>query len=222
MKFIKYITILFLILIVSPANAQFGTIGGGSGSGDMAKATYDADADNAADLANALADYSVLYDGVMSDGFLTKYDLTTKKLKSAGAPTTGLSDAAVGERLIKTGDTTIDGEVGAGLYGTVTSTDTGTGNLNIDGVSYADYNYSNGASAATYTPVITSAPASGKIRYITLTLGGGAGVVTLTATNITWIGTAGAAATTTNKKSTYACMIPSSGNALCKIVAEAY
>jgi hypothetical protein len=182
----------------------------------------DADSDGAADLAQALSDYSVIYEGEMSDGFLTKYDLSTKKLKSAGAPTTGLSDAAVGERLIKTGTTTIDGEVGAGLYGTVTATDQGTANINIDGVSYADYNYSNGASAATYTPVITSAPASGKIRYITLTLGGGAGVVTLTATHITWIGTAGAAATTTNKKSTYACMIPATGNALCKIVAEAY
>jgi len=37
-----------LILIVSPANAQFGTIGGGSGSSTI----LDADADGAADLAN--------------------------------------------------------------------------------------------------------------------------------------------------------------------------
>jgi hypothetical protein len=105
---------------------------------------------------------------------------------------------------------------------TIASAAQGTANINIDGASACDYNYSNGASAATYTPVITAPPAANKVRYITITLGGGAGVVTLTATNITWIGTAGAAATTTNKKSTYVCIIPASGNALCKIVAEAY
>ena len=109
-------------------------------------------------------------------------------------------------------------------YATVSGTSQGTGNINIDGASYSDYNYSNGASTATYTPVITSAPASGYVRYITLTVGCGscAGVITMTWTNVSWIGTAGAATTTTNKSSTYACKIPSSGNALCSIVAEAY
>jgi hypothetical protein len=118
--------------------------------------------------------------------------------------------------------TTLSLNAAAGNYATVTSASQGTANINIDGVSYTDYNYSNGASTATYTPVITAPPASGFVRYITLTIGGGAGVVTLTATNITWIGTAGAAVTTTNKKSTYACIIPESGSARCSIVAEAY
>lgn len=104
----------------------------------------------------------------------------------------------------------------------ISSTATGTGNINIDGVSASHYRYSNGASAATYTPVITSAPPASTERYVLLTVGGGAGVCTMTWTNVTWLGTAGAAATTTNKKSTYACIIPESGNAQCKIVAEAY
>ena len=107
-------------------------------------------------------------------------------------------------------------------YPTYSSTSTATGNINIDGVSYSDYNFSNGSSTATYTPVITAAPGAGNVRFVLLTVGGGSGVCTMTWTNITWMGTAGAAATTTNKKSTYACKIPSSGNALCSIVAEAY
>ena len=69
--------------------------------------------------------------------------------------------------------------------------------------------------------MITSPPASGKERGIILTVGGGAGACTMTWTNVSWIGTAGAAATTTNKYSHYACFIPSSGNAKCKIIAEA-
>lgn len=103
----------------------------------------------------------------------------------------------------------------------ITSTTQGTGNINLDGVSAADYNYSNGASAATYTPVFTSLPASGKVRYVTATFGGGAGVDTMTWTNCTWIGTAGAAATITNKKSTYAFLIRSTG-AMCRVVEEGY
>lgn len=219
----KILVACFTILLVCAAiQAHADSYGGAYGGGGGGSSTVlDADADTAADKANALADYSVLYDGSIADGDLTKYDNATKKLQSAGAPVTGMAEAAVGERIIKTGTTTIDGEVGAGLYDTVASAATGNGNINIDGVSAADYNYSNGASAAAYTYVITSAPASGKVRYITLTIGGGAGVVTSTWTNITWIGTAGSDTTTTNKKSTYACIIRNTGSQ-CKVVAEAY
>lgn len=101
------------------------------------------------------------------------------------------------------------------------SATTPTGNINIDGVSADHYYFNNGADAATYTPVIAAPPASGKERGIILTVGGGAGVITMTWTNVSWIGTAGAAATTINKYSHYACFIPASGNAKCKIIAEA-
>ena len=103
----------------------------------------------------------------------------------------------------------------------IVSTTTATGNINLDGVSASNYEYSNGSTAATYTPVFTSLPGTGKIRWVTATFGGGSGVCTMTWTNVAWIGTAGAAATTTNKKSTYACRVKSTG-AECVVVAEAY
>jgi len=104
---------------------------------------------------------------------------------------------------------------------TITSAAQGDATLNLDGVAYCDYNYSNGASAAAYTTSFTSKPASGLVRYITLSLGGGAGVVTTTWTGVAWIGTAGSTTTTTNKTSSYACKV---GNATtyCTIIAEAY
>jgi len=105
---------------------------------------------------------------------------------------------------------------------TYTSAATGTGNINIDGASYEVYNFNNGSSAATYTPVITSPPATGFSRFVLLTVGGGSGVITMTWTNVTFMSTAGAATTTTNKRSTYCCLIPSTGNALCSITGEAY
>ncbi len=111
--------------------------------------------------------------------------------------------------------------VSGASYQATASTSTGTGNINIDGVSADHYYFNNGASAATYTPVITSPPASGKERGVILTVGGGAGVCTMNWTNVSFIGTAGASATTPNKYSHYACFIPSSGNAKCKIIAEA-
>lgn len=101
------------------------------------------------------------------------------------------------------------------------STTQATGNINIDGVSADHYYFNNGASAATYTPVITAPPTSGKERGIILTVGGGAGVCTMIWTNVSWIGTAGAGATTANKYSHYACIIPSSGNAKCSVWREA-
>jgi len=107
-------------------------------------------------------------------------------------------------------------------YPSATSTTTGTGNINIDGASADHYYFSNGASTATYTPVITSPPASGYERGIVLTVGGGAGVITMTWINVTWLGTAGAATTTTNKYSSYGCFIRNTGNAICKIIAEAH
>jgi hypothetical protein len=109
------------------------------------------------------------------------------------------------------------------LYnGTSTGTPTSTGNINIDGLSYSVYAFNNGSSTATYTPVITSPPTSGIVRYITLIVGGGSGVDTLTWTNVTFMGTSGSSTTTTNKQSRYACEIRHTGNALCSIVAEAY
>ncbi|MDY0282296.1 MAG: hypothetical protein RBR35_17245, partial [Salinivirgaceae bacterium] len=106
-------------------------------------------------------------------------------------------------------------------YPATASASTATGDINIDGVSADHYYFNNGADAATYTPVITSAPATGYERGIILTVGGGAGVITMTWTNVSFIGTAGEATTTASKYSHYACFIPSSGNAKCKIIAEA-
>lgn len=117
-----------------------------------------------------------------------------------------------------TGTTTLPDSPSCPTYA---STSTATGNINIDGAAYCDYNFADGATAVTYTPVITVPPASGKVRYVTLTLGGGSGVVTITSTNITWMDTA-PTVTTTNKKSTFVCIIPNTGNAICKIVKEAY
>ena len=104
----------------------------------------------------------------------------------------------------------------------ITSTSTGTGNINLDGTAASDYNYNNGSGTATYTPIFTTLPSSGQVRYITATFGGGSGVDTMTWTNVNWIGATGAAATTTTKKSTYACIIRYSTGAFCKIVQEAY
>jgi hypothetical protein len=118
------------------------------------------------------------------------------------------------------GDTAFVSPTGA-KYSQITNTSQGTGDINLDGTAASDYNYSNGASAATYTPVFTNLPAANKVLRVTLTVGGGAGVITMTWTNVTWIGTAGAAATTTNKKSTYAIIVDHNG-ARAAIVAEAY
>ena len=106
-------------------------------------------------------------------------------------------------------------------YATYASTSTATGNINIDGASYNDYWFNNTSTAATYTPVITSAPAANTVRYVTLHVGGGTGVDTMTWTNVDFMGPAGAAATTTSKYSHYACIIPASGHAKCSIIAEA-
>ena len=151
---------------------------------------------------------------------------------AAGVPTGKVADVATGQVLTSGGtgaapvysanpSVTSVTTVSADAETSITSTTTGTGNINLDGVSASDYNYSNGSSTATYTPVFTSLPSSGYVRYITATFGGGSGVDTMTWTNVNWIGTTGAAATTTNKKSTYACILRSSG-AWCKIVQEAY
>jgi len=104
----------------------------------------------------------------------------------------------------------------------VTSAATATG-VNIDGADGTrDYNYSNGASAAAYTPVFTSKPAAGKVRGVIATFGGGAGVCTMDWANVTrWIGTTGATTTTTLKRSTYLFMIYNS-EVVGKIVQEAY
>ena len=105
-------------------------------------------------------------------------------------------------------------------YVSISSAVTGTGNINLDGVSAVNYEYSNGASTATYTPVFTSRPASG-VRTILLTVGGGAGVITMVWTNVTWMGLTGSSTTTTNKKSSYACIVDSAITR-CSIIAEAY
>jgi hypothetical protein len=168
---------------------------------------------------------SVPYTGATSD-----VDLGSKNLTTTG--TLSGSNVAIGTTLqfrVSGGVSQYSVDGGTTWYAiqgdaqpVISSAATGTGNINIDGVSASHYRYSNGASAATYTPVITSAPPAGTERFVLLTVGGGAGVMTMTWTNVTWLGSAGAAATTTNKKSTYACIIPESGNAQCKIVAEAY
>lgn len=163
--------------------------------------------------------------GDLTAGQLTCAD-GSGDLESCGAKTTDNStNGSVLKKVVTVGVHTIENATAGTDYlapaSTVAATDQGNANINIDGVSASDYNYSNGASAAAYTYVITSAPAAGKVRYITLTIGGGAGVVTSTWTNISWIGTAGSATTTTNKKSTYSCIIRNSGSQ-CAIVAEAY
>ena len=109
-------------------------------------------------------------------------------------------------------------------YASTGTTDQGTKNINIDGASYSSYYYSPLAgTAATYTPVITSAPGSGNVRFILLKLYGGTnGITTITWTNVTAIGAALATSVDASKTSVYSCEIPSSGNALCKAVAEGY
>lgn len=106
---------------------------------------------------------------------------------------------------------------------TVTNTALASTTINLDGVSYADYNYSNGTTAASYTTGWTSRPAAGSVRYITLTLNPSkaSGVITMTWTGVTWIGTAGASATTASKASMYVCTVGNS-TSYCKIVQEAY
>ena len=107
-------------------------------------------------------------------------------------------------------------------YASSGTTDQGTKNINIDGASYSRYLYSPLAgTAAVYTPVITSAPGAGTVRYIELVLGGGTnGVTTITWTNVDAIGTAFATSVAATKYSHYACMIPTSGHAQCAIIAE--
>jgi hypothetical protein len=133
-----------------------------------------------------------------------------------GNGTGGFSSAAAGSDFVGVG-----GELVGDYYTSITSAVTGTGNINLDGTAAADYNYNNGASAATYTPVFTTLPSSGKVRYITFTFGGGAGVITKTWTNVNWIGSAGSAVTITNLKDTYACILRSTG-AWCTAVYEGY
>jgi hypothetical protein len=106
-------------------------------------------------------------------------------------------------------------------YVSTGTTDQGTKNIVIDGLSYSRYLYSPLAgTAATYTPVITSPPAAGKVRYIELVIGGGTNGSTITWTNVDALGTAFATTVATGKYSHYACMIPESGHAQCKIVSE--
>jgi len=107
-------------------------------------------------------------------------------------------------------------------YASSGTTDQGTKNINIDGAAYSDYLYSPLAgTAGVYTPVITSAPGSGNVRYITLTIGGGTnGVGTITWTNVDTIGGTMATSVTAGKFSHYACRIPASGNAKCAVVGE--
>jgi len=135
--------------------------------------------------------------------------------------------------------TALTGETGSGAavfgtsptlsgvsYPTVTSTSTATGNINIDGVSADHYYFNNGATAASYIPVLTSRPATGYERGIVLTIGGGSGICTLDNTTtpiITWLaGTAPTLVTTTNKKLSFGCLIPSTGNAQCWAIGGAH
>jgi hypothetical protein len=101
-------------------------------------------------------------------------------------------------------------------YASSGTTDQGTKNINIDGASYSDYTYSPLAgTAATYTPVITSAPASGNVRYVTLNIGGGTNGTTITWTNVDTMGAAFATTVAASKYNHYACIIPTSGHAKC-------
>ena len=100
---------------------------------------------------------------------------------------------------------------------------TGTQNILIDGNAYCDYTYGNGtdAGATAYTTIFTTPPASGKVRYITLTVTAGANhAIAMTWTGVSWIGTTGAASVAVTKSSMYVCIIPNTGNARCKIVQE--
>ena len=111
-------------------------------------------------------------------------------------------------------------------FRTYSTTTQGTGNINIDGLSYDDYNvsYVTDGTAATYTPVITSAPSSGQIRYVTITFGSASSTntTTLTWTNVDAIGSALGTSIAATKRNTYVCIIPASGHAKCAIVAEGY
>ena len=138
---------------------------------------------------------------------------TTATTQSAGSNDTKLAT-----------DAYVDAAVGVNsTFPTVTNTALASTTINLDGVSYADYNYSNGTTAASYTTGFTSRPSSGRVRYITLTLNPSkaSGVITMTWTGVTWIGTAGAGTTTASKASTYSCMVGNS-TTYCAIVAEAY
>jgi hypothetical protein len=156
--------------------------------------------------------------GTLTDGYLCTYTASGTLLSCNTAPYTlaGLGGASSASPTF-TGTPPI--LPGAPSCPTYSSTSTGTGNVNIDGASYCDYHYADGASAVTYTPVITAPPGAG-VRYITLTIGGGSGVVTKTWTNVTFWGTAGSAASITNKFDHYCCIVPASGNAICSIIAE--
>jgi hypothetical protein len=106
-------------------------------------------------------------------------------------------------------------------FSVLSSTSQGTASVNIDGTSgIASYSYNNGASNATYTFVVTAAPASTYVRYVNLHIGGDAGVITKTYTNVKWLGTAGSATTVTNKFDHYCCEIRSDSKAYCAIIAE--
>lgn len=155
---------------------------------------------------------------------------------SSGAGTVGTGDTILqafnklnGNQLLNapidspsfTTKVTVPGAVECPKYASSGTTDQGTKNINIDGVSYCSYLYSPLAgTAATYTPVITAAPASGYVKTIKLTIGGGTNGSTITWTNVDAVGTALGTTVTATKYSHYVCEIPTSGHALCGIVAE--
>jgi len=166
----------------------------------------------------------VLVSDTDADGLPNKVDLAAAGLVKTDSSGVMATATAGTDYVTPTGSETITSKTITGAsYPTASSTTTATGNINIDGVSADHYYFNNGSTAASYTPVITSAPASGKERAVILTIGGGSGVCTLVATNITWLsGTAPTLITTTNKKLSFGRLIPSSGNAQCNAIGGAH
>jgi hypothetical protein len=160
--------------------------------------------------------------GMAFVGGVPKFIINGTKFSPAysadGSPVTDPASIATAQTLT---NKTFTGETYP-TYASTGTTDQGTKNINIDGASYGDYLYSPLAgTAGTYTPVITSAPGSGNVRYITLTLGGGTnGITTITWTNVDTIGGTMATAVTATKFSHYACKIPASGHAQCAVIGE--
>lgn len=136
-----------------------------------------------------------------------------------------LSDeSGTGVAVFGTSPTIATPDIGGPIYDRGINTTADTGNVNIDGATQSDLNYTweTNGTGKTYTPVITSAPAANKIRYVTVTFGSASttATLTLTWTNVVQMGTL-ATSVTAGKRSTYACMV-TSVDARCAVVAENY
>ena len=155
---------------------------------------------------------------------LGTYCLSTDIIQVPNA-VTGATDCVAGVRANGTGygDWAVVSNpelIGETYLGYTTTSWTSTQNINIDGASYADYNYSPGTgTAGAWTTVITSPPSGAQVRYITLNLGGGTNGATVTWTGVSFMGASGSTTVTASKFNHYACKITASA-AFCSIIAE--